>query len=122
MEWSGGDGDGDDDDDDPIGVQLDDSDDGYNLPSPGRNFPGRLLPTGELFSLASFHPVEAAELFVDDSFCLRVTGGRSTRKGAGPGGPGPPQAPPGSPLLATSIIWDNRNLSMISVRKGASRI
>ena len=66
MEWSGGDGDGDDDDDDPNEVQLDDGDDGYDLPSPGRNFPDRLLPAGELFSLASFHPVEAAKLFVDD--------------------------------------------------------
>ena len=71
MEWSGGDGDG-DDDDDPNEVQLDDGDD---LPSLGRNFPGRLLPVGELFSLASFRPVEAVELFMDDPFCLRVTGG-----------------------------------------------
>ena len=75
TEWSGGDGDG--DDDDPNEVQL-------------RNFPSRLLPAGELFSLASFRPVEAAELFVDDVFRLRVTGGSSTRKGADPGGPGPP--------------------------------
>ena len=65
MEWSGGDGDGDDGDDDPNGVQLDDGDDGFDLPSLGRNFPGRLLPARELFSLASFHPVEKAELFVD---------------------------------------------------------
>ena len=32
---------------------------------------------------------EAAKLFVDDVIGLRVTGGRSTRKGADPGGPGP---------------------------------
>ena len=70
TEWSGEDGGG-DDDDDPNEVQLDDSDDGDDLPSPGRNFPGRFLPTGEPFSLASFCPVEAAELFVDD---LRVLG------------------------------------------------
>ena len=66
TEWSGGDGDGDYGDDDPDGVQLDDGDDGFDLPSPGRNFPGRLLPPGELFSRASFRPVEAAELSVDD--------------------------------------------------------
>ena len=86
---SDGDGDG-DDDDDPNEVQLDDGDDGYDLPSPGRNFPGRLLPAGELFSLASFRPVKAAELSVDDVLRLRVTEGRSTRKGADPGGPGRP--------------------------------
>ena len=89
MESSGGDGDGDDGDDDPNEVQLDDGDDGFDLPPPGRNFPGRLLPTGELFSLVSFRPVEAAKLSVDDVLCLRVTGGRSTRKGVDPGGPGP---------------------------------
>ena len=88
MGWSGGDGDG-DDDDDPNEVQLDNGDDGYDLPSPGRNFPGRLLPAGELFSLASFRPVEAADLFVDDLPRLRVTWGSNTRKGADPGGPGP---------------------------------
>ena len=48
TEWSSGDGDGDDDDDDPNEVQLDDGDDGYDLPSSGRNFPSRLLPVGEL--------------------------------------------------------------------------
>ena len=50
-----GDGDGDDDDDDdPDEVQLDDSDDGDDSLPPGRNFPGRFLPAGELFSLWSF--------------------------------------------------------------------
>ena len=38
-----------DDDDDPDEVHLDDGVDGDDLPSPGRNFPGRILPTGELF-------------------------------------------------------------------------
>jgi hypothetical protein len=33
---------------------------GDDLPSPGRNFPGRFLPTGELFSLGVFCPAEAA--------------------------------------------------------------
>ena len=68
MEWSDGD-DGDDDgydDDDPNEVQLDDGDDGFDLPSPGRDFPGRLLPAGELLSITSFCPVEAAEHSVDD--------------------------------------------------------
>ena len=78
TEWSGGDGDGDDNDDDPNEVQLDDGDDGYDLPSLGRNFLDRLLPGGELFSLASFRPMEAAKLFMDDSVYLRVTSGRST--------------------------------------------
>ena len=47
-------GDGDDDDDDGDDVQLDVGDDGDDLPSPGRNFPGRILPAGELFSLCGF--------------------------------------------------------------------
>ena len=78
TEWSGGDdrvGGGDDDDDGPNEVQLDDSDDGDNLPSPGRNYPERFLPAGELFSLASFHPIEVAEYFLDGSPDLRVFGG-----------------------------------------------
>ena len=68
--------------------------------------------------------MEAAELFVDDVFPLRVTGGRSTRKEANPGGPEPPhhvlarregdprchvvwapQAPPWSPFLAPPSSW-----------------
>ena len=79
TEWSDADGDGDGDDDDPNEVQLDDGDDGNNFTSLGRNFPGRFLPAGELFSLASFRPMEAVELFVDGSPGLRVLGGRSTR-------------------------------------------
>jgi hypothetical protein len=48
----GDDGAGDgDDDDDPYEVRCDGDDDGDNLPSPGRNFPDRFPPTGELFSL-----------------------------------------------------------------------
>ena len=82
MEWSSGDGDG--DDDDPNEVQLDDGDDGYDLPSPGRNFPSRLLPAGELFSLASFRPVEAAELSMDNVLCLRVTGVEVRERGLAP--------------------------------------
>jgi hypothetical protein len=30
------------------------------FPSPGRNFPRRFLPAGDLFSLGVFHPAEAA--------------------------------------------------------------
>jgi hypothetical protein len=59
--WHGDDGDegaGDEDDgdDDPDEVRCDDDDDGDDLPSPGRNFPGGFLPTGELFSLWCFPP------------------------------------------------------------------
>ena len=80
MEWSGGDGGG-DDNDDPNEVQLDDGDGGKDLPFLGRNFPDRFLPAGEIFSLAIFHPM-------DDSPCLRVMGGRITRRGTYRGGPG----------------------------------
>ena len=66
-------GDRDDDDDDPNEVLLDDGNDGFDLPPPGRNFLGRLLPAGELFSLASFHPVEAAEYYLDGPLCLMVS-------------------------------------------------
>jgi hypothetical protein len=53
-------GDDDDGDDDPDEVQRDGDDDSDDLPSPGRNFPGRFLPAGELFSLGVFRPAEAA--------------------------------------------------------------
>jgi hypothetical protein len=46
--------------DDPDEVQRNDDDDGDDLPSPGRNFPDRFLPVGELFSLDIFRPAEAA--------------------------------------------------------------
>ena len=45
----GDEGGGDDDDDDPDEVQLDGGVDGDDLPSSGRNFPGRFLPARELF-------------------------------------------------------------------------
>jgi hypothetical protein len=44
----------------PMKSSVDGNDDGDDLPSPGRNFPGRFLPAGELFSLGVFHPAEAA--------------------------------------------------------------
>ena len=58
----GDDGDGvvDDGDDDPDEVQRDDDDDGDDFPSPG----GKSRES--FFSLDGFHPVEAAEYFVDD--------------------------------------------------------
>jgi hypothetical protein len=40
-------------------ARCDDDDDGNDLPSPGRNFPGRFLPAGELFSLWCFPPRKA---------------------------------------------------------------
>ena len=53
-------GDGDDDDDDPDEVRCDDDDDGDDLPSPGRNFPGRFLSAGELSLSGVLRPAEAA--------------------------------------------------------------
>jgi hypothetical protein len=53
------------DDDDPDEAQLDNDDDGDNFPPPGRNFPDRFLPAGELFSLCVFCPAEAAESICD---------------------------------------------------------
>jgi hypothetical protein len=41
------------DDDDPDEAQLDGGDDGDDFPSPGKNFPSRFLPAGEL-SLSVF--------------------------------------------------------------------
>jgi hypothetical protein len=45
-----------DDDDDPDEVRCDGDDDDDDLPSPGRNFLGRFLSAGELFSLWCFPP------------------------------------------------------------------
>ena len=56
-------GDG-DDDDDPDEVQLDDGDDGDDFPPPGRNFPVRFLPAGELFSLCGFPPRSGDGIFL----------------------------------------------------------
>ena len=57
-------GDGDDDDDDPDEVQLDDGDDGDDFTPAGRNFPGRFLPAGELFSLCGFPPRRGSGIFL----------------------------------------------------------
>lgn len=58
-----GDDDGADDeaDDDPNEFQLDGGDDGDDFPLSGRNFPGRFLPAGELFSLWCFPPRSGGE-------------------------------------------------------------
>jgi hypothetical protein len=75
--WHGDGGDEgavDDDDDDPDEVQRDGDDDGVDLPSPGRNFPGRFLPARELFSLDIFRPTEAAVFISDSPPCLRFLG------------------------------------------------
>jgi hypothetical protein len=51
-----GDGDGGDEDDDPDEAQLDGDDDGDDLPSSERNFPGRFLLAGELSLSMCFPP------------------------------------------------------------------
>jgi hypothetical protein len=67
-------GDDGDEDDDPNEVQLDGDGDGDDLPSPGRNFPGRFLPAEELFSLGVFCPTEAEESISDPPFVLGFRG------------------------------------------------
>ena len=65
--WHGGDGaggDGAEDDDDPDEAQLDDGVDSDDLPSSGRNFPGRFLPVGELFLSVVSAPQRRRNLFV----------------------------------------------------------
>ena len=70
MRWCSGDGgdgggddDDDDDDDDPDEVQRDDDEDGDDLPLPGRNFPGRFLPAGELYLSLWFPPRGGGGIF-----------------------------------------------------------
>ena len=60
----GDDGGDDDDDDDPDEVQLDGGVDGDDLPSPGRNFPGRNLSAGELFLSRCFSPRRGGGIFL----------------------------------------------------------
>ena len=67
MEWScGDDGVVDEDgvDDDPDEAYGDDDDDGDDFSSPGRNFPSRFLPAGELFSLCGFRPRGGGGIFL----------------------------------------------------------
>jgi hypothetical protein len=54
----------DDDDDNPDEAQLDDGDDGDNFPPPGRNFPGRFLPAGELSLSVCFPPRRGGGVFL----------------------------------------------------------
>ena len=61
----GADGDdGGDDDDDPDEVQLDGGVDGDDLPSPGRNSPGRNLSAGEIFLSWCFLPRRGGGIFL----------------------------------------------------------
>jgi hypothetical protein len=53
---------GDDGDNDPDEAQLDD--DGDDFPPPGRNFPGRFLPAGELSRSVCFPPRRGGEVFL----------------------------------------------------------
>jgi hypothetical protein len=46
-------------------IQRDGDDDGDDLPSSGRNFLGRFLPAGQLFSLSVFRLAEAA-VYISD--------------------------------------------------------
>ena len=71
---AGGDDDG-DDDDDPDEVQLDGGVDGDDLPSLGRNSPGRILSTGEIFLSRCFPPRRGGGIFLWRSPSLRVSGG-----------------------------------------------
>ena len=63
-EGADGDDGGGDDDDDPDEVQLDGGVDGDDLPSPGRNSPGRNLSAREIFLSRCFSPPEAAEIYL----------------------------------------------------------
>ena len=60
----GDDGGGYDDDDDPDEVQLDGGVDGDDLPSPGRNSPGRNLSAGEIFLSRCFPPRRGGGIFL----------------------------------------------------------
>ena len=56
--------DGGDDDDDLDEVQLDGGVDGDDLPSPGRNSPGRILSAGEIFLSWCFPPRRGGGIFL----------------------------------------------------------
>ena len=63
-EGADGDDGGGDDDDDPDEVQLDGGVDGDDLPSPGRNSPGRNLSAREIFLSRCFPPRRGGEIFL----------------------------------------------------------
>jgi hypothetical protein len=92
-------------------------------------------------SLCVFRPTEAAESFCDAPPSLRFSGRRYTRRDTGRGGPGWPHhlaawprtgprqrvvwAPSGSPrplLLATLVVWPNRNFWVFSENCWSSEI
>ena len=60
----GDDGSDHDDDDDLDEVQLDGGVDGDDLPSPGRNSPGRNLSAGEIFLSRCFPPCRGGGIFL----------------------------------------------------------
>ena len=60
----GVDGDDGGDDDDPDEVQLDGGVDGDDLPSPGRNSPGRNLSAREIFLSRCFPPCKGGGIFM----------------------------------------------------------
>jgi hypothetical protein len=70
-------GDEDDGDDDSDEVPCDDDDDGDDLPSPGRNFPDRILPAGELF----YRTAEAVVSISEPPLSLRFSGTTIYTKG-----------------------------------------
>ena len=63
-EGADGNDDGGGDDDDPDEVQLDGGVDGDDLPSSGRNSPGRNLSAGEIFLSRCFSPRRGGEIFL----------------------------------------------------------
>jgi hypothetical protein len=50
--------------DDPDEAQLDGNDDGDDLPSSRRNFPGRFLPAGELSLCVCFPPRRGSGVYL----------------------------------------------------------
>jgi hypothetical protein len=78
---------------------------------PGRNFPGRFLPAGELsLSLGVFRPTEAVESISDPPSDLGFRGRQYTRGGDSRSGPGWPHhwvARPGAGMLNgdEEFIW-----------------
>ena len=63
-EGADGDDGGGDDDDDTDEVQLYGGVDGDDIPSPGRNSPGRNLSTGEIFLSWCFPPRRGGRIFL----------------------------------------------------------
>ena len=80
----------------------------WRFPPPGRNFPVRFLPIGELFSLCGFPPRSRGGIFLWSlSPCLRFSGGWNTRRGTRRGGPGWPHHAQARPRAGTrlGVVW-----------------